>query len=107
MRNLAAALMLSLTAACATTASGLAETDVERTFESAKAPQQLANCVADRLNGDTEMRNDGDHYWVIRKNGWGAAVTRWDFRPSPTGTAVELRTSIPINAGVGDVRDCL
>lgn len=106
MRKLVAALSLGL-CACATTAAGLAESEIEETYTSAKAPSTVATCAADRMRGGAEVRNDGQHYWVLRNNGYGLPVARWDFYPSDGGTRIELRRSIPINSGSGDVRACL
>jgi len=107
MRLLAALLSLGLSA-CATTSAGLYESDVEETFTSTRAPSTVATCAADRMRGDTDVRNDGGHYWVVRKNTYGVPTARWDFYPAESGgTRIELRQSIGINAGVGDVRACL
>lgn len=99
--------MLGL-AACATSAAGLRDSSVEQTFTSAKPPEQIANCAADRFRGGGQIMREGDRFVVTRRNGYGAVTTRWDFIPDGQGgTRVELRTSIPINAGTGDVRRCL
>lgn len=94
-------------AGCAMSAKGLGETNVEMTLESEKSSQAWATCVAEALAGNTQLRNDGDHYWVLRYNGYNVAVSRWDFRPQPEGgSRAELRATISINTGDEKVRAC-
>lgn len=99
-----AALPLS---ACAMSASGLYRSPVEQTFTSARSPQSVATCVAESLNGNVQMRNNGEHYWVLRFNGYQVPQIRWDFLPRDGGSTVELRTSINIASGDDKVRACL
>mgnify|MGYP006921445301 CR=1 FL=1 len=99
-----AALPLS---ACAMSAGGLARTAVDQTYVSTKTPQVVATCVVESLNGNNVIRNDGEHYWVLRMNGYGVPQTRWDFLPHDGGTTVELRMAIPIASGDEKVRACL
>lgn len=107
MRRLAALLLMSLSA-CATTAAGLAESEISESYASAKRPSTVATCAADRMRGGAEVRNDGDHYWVLRNNTYGIPIARWDFWPTAEGgSRIELRTSFGINTGAGDVRACL
>jgi len=106
MRYLVVLAVLPLSA-CAMSAGGLARTAVDQTYTSTKTPQSVATCVVESLNGDNVIRNDGDHYWVLRMNGYGVPQTRWDFVPTPSGTTVELRMSIPIASGDEKVRACL
>lgn len=107
MRHLIVGLAIGLTA-CATTSAGLYESPVEETFTSTKPPSTVANCAADHMRGGAEVRNDGNHYWVLRQNGYGMTVVRWDFIPDGNGgTRIERRSSIPVNTGAGDVRACL
>lgn len=108
MRTLAAALAMTSLAACATSGAGLLNSNVEETYASAKPPGTVANCAADRMSGSVDVRNDGDHYWVLRNNGYGIPTVRWDFRPDGNGgTLIERRASIRVNVGTGDVRNCL
>jgi hypothetical protein len=106
MRYLAILAALPLSA-CAMSAGGLARTAVDQSYTSAKAPQIVATCVVESLNGNNVIRNNGDHYWVLRMNGYGVPQTRWDFLPSGSGTRVELRMAIPIASGDEKVRACL
>lgn len=93
---------------CATSAAGLYQSKVEQTFTSNKEPQVVATCAAEALIGNNQLRNDGNHYWVLRFNGYGVPQIRWDFLPRQGGgTTVELRTSIDINSGDEKVRSCL
>lgn len=100
----AAALAL---AGCTTTAGGLAELELDDTYESDKSPKAVAICAAERMTG-SELRDDDVNYWIIRDNGWGVPVVRWDFKPREGGgTIVELRASFGINSGHNDVKPCL
>ena len=106
MRYLAILFAVPLSA-CAMSASGLYRSSVEQTFTSTRSPQSVATCVAESLNGNVQMRNDGQHYWVLRYNGYQVPQIRWDFLPTEAGTRVELRTSIDIASGDEKVRACL
>lgn len=108
MRLLITVLACASLAGCATSPAGLYKSKVEKTFTSSKAPQAVATCAADNLKHNTQMRNDGDHYWVLRYNGYNIPQIRWDFLPREGGgTTVELRTSIDIMSGDEVIRACL
>ena len=106
MRYLAIVAALPLSA-CAMSAGGLARTAVDQSYTSAKPPETVATCVVESLIGNNLIRNEGDHYWVLRMNGYGVPQTRWDFLPDGSGTRVELRMAIPIASGDDKVRACL
>lgn len=98
----------SLLSGCATSSAGLYRTAVDLRLESDKTPQQVATCAAETMIGNPDLRNEGDHYWVLRTNGYAIPVARWDFMPRPGGgTIVELRATININSGDERVRACL
>lgn len=109
MKSNILALPLLLLAACATSAADIGRTEVEETLVSGKSAADWANCFAESLNGNNELRGAGDHYWVLRMNGMGV-IARWDFRDRPEGGSVaELRTggASPISvAATGKARDC-
>lgn len=93
---------------CATSAAGLYRSKVEKTFTSEKAPQSVATCAVENLKHNTQIRNDGEHYWVMRYNGYNIPQIRWDFLPrAGGGTTIELRTSIDIMAGDEVIKACL
>lgn len=107
MKQSAVILAASALAGCATSAGGLQRSQVETTIDSAKSPQAFATCVAEVLIGNNQLRNDGDHYWVLRLNGYGVPTARWDFLPRPEGgSRAELRASVSINTGDDKVRRC-
>ena len=99
---------LAILAGCATSSAGLYRTSVETTIPSKKTSQQFALCVAETLQGNNPLRNEGDHYWVIRTNGYGIPIIRWDFQPQPDGGSIaELRTTINfLSAGTTKVQAC-
>ncbi|MFN3943918.1 MAG: hypothetical protein ACK4K7_03165 [Allosphingosinicella sp.] len=97
-----------LMAGCTTSAAGLERGRLRMTVDSPKSPQAFATCSADTMIGNVQLRGEGDHWWVLRFNGYGVPVTRWDFRAKPGGgTTAELRSSIPINTGDERVRNCV
>ena len=61
--------LCSLLSGCATSAAGLARTDVEMRLTSAKSSQAVATCAAEAMIGNNQLRNEGDHYWILRFNG--------------------------------------
>lgn len=104
---LAAALALPL-AACATSAAGLAKGDVDATYSSAKAPEDVAGCLANELKADNDLFRLADgHYVLTRKNGYGIPTVRWDFIREADRTRIELRTSLPVGSGQDKLRGCL
>lgn len=108
LKMIAAAGVAMMVSGCATTAAGLGEAKVDETFTSAKAPSAVATCAVERLIGDPQIRNVGDHYWIIRNNGYGLPAVRWDFLPRDGGgTTVELRSAINMNSGADKIRACL
>lgn len=96
-------------AGCATTAAGLGRSPLEMTVESlTKTPRQFAECAVGEMSGSTDIRGEGDHYYILRFSGYQMPYARWDFRPRPGGGSIaELRrANISIGSGAGDVRDC-
>lgn len=103
---LAAVLLLP---GCATTAAGLAQSPLEAVIESpAKSPREFAECSVDKMSGQTDIRGEGDHLYVLRFSGYQMPYARWDFRPRPGGGSIaELRrANISYGSGEGDVRSC-
>jgi hypothetical protein len=100
------ALLITL-GGCATSAAGLYQSKVEMTVESAKSAQSFATCSVETMIANNQLRNEGDHYWILRMNGYGVPVARWDFTNKPGGGSVaELRSSIGINTGDDRVKGC-
>ena len=91
---------------CATSSAGLERSNVEATLHSTKTPQAWATCVAESMIGNTQLRNDGDHYWVLRISGYGIPYVRWDFRPEGSGSRAELRASFGYGRAEDRVRAC-
>lgn len=92
---------------CATSAAGLAESDVEMTLFSEKSPQAWATCAAESMIGSVDLRNDGTNWWVLRSNNFQTPVARWDFTPvAAGGSKAELRATISINTGDERVKAC-
>jgi hypothetical protein len=106
MKKFVFLLLAPALAGCATSAAGLADRPAKFTLQSGKTPQSWATCAAEKLIGNNQLRNEGDHYWLLRFNGYGIPVVRWDFYPAGTGARAELRATIGINTGDEKVRAC-
>lgn len=106
MRAALALCSAMLLSGCATSAAGLAKSDVELTLFSDKSPQDWATCSAETMIGPVSLRNDGDHYWLLRINGYQVPTARWDFTSTDTGSKAELRATISINTGDERVKAC-
>lgn len=89
---------------CATTAAGLSETRVEKTFESAKPAEAFALCAAENI-ASSNMRSDGTRHWVLIEV-YGVPRHRWDFTPTATGSRAELRSTGFGGSGSGAVERC-
>ena len=99
-----AALLLS---GCAASVDGMGKRTPGITFESDKAPDIVANCLATSVYGGGDvMRLSDDHYIVIRKNGYGMIMVRWDFFGSPTGSRIEMRSQTPFGEAVDKAKAC-
>lgn len=92
---------------CATSPAGLLKSDVEQTVVSGKSSKDFAQCVQSTMIGNNPIANDGEHYWILRLNGYGLPASRWDFYPLPNGgSKAELRAAISINTGDERVENC-
>lgn len=108
MRLITICLAAATLSGCATSVAGLGRDEVDMTLTSAKPPRQVATCLATTLIGSNPLLELSDtHFAVIRNNGYGVPVVRWDIIGTPTGSRVELRASIGINTGDERARACL
>lgn len=105
MKKLIAIAVVALSG-CTTTAAGLAETSVEKTFQSDKTARALATCVAENSSGVVDLRDDGTRYWVI-VSASGIPRTRWDMFPTGTGSTAELRTTAIVGKQWAAIEPCL
>jgi hypothetical protein len=101
-------LMIALVlSGCAASPAGLARTAVKSTVPSNKSAQEFATCVAEVVLEQAELRGSGDHYWVLRENGVGIPVVRWDFTNQVAGGSIaELRATAYAGAAKDKVRAC-
>jgi hypothetical protein len=91
---------------CAMSAKGLEKSDLDMSVQSAKSAKDFATCSAETMIGNNQLRSEGDHYWILRFNGYGIPVARWDFKPTHGGSIAELRSTIGINSGDERIRAC-
>jgi hypothetical protein len=102
-----AGLLLAL-AGCATSAAGIGKGKVEKTWTSQKEPQQVAGCLASRLNGSNPtFQDENGHYVVARNNGWGVPIVRYDVFKEGAATKIELRSSFSVGRGSDKLESCL
>lgn len=100
-------LALALTG-CATSADGIRKGEVEKSWSSQKAPQQVAGCVASKLIGSNPVFQDEDgHYVVVRNNGYGIPMVRYDIFERDGSTTVELRSNLGAFRGSDKLESCL
>lgn len=93
--------------ACAASPGGMLEQRALETYNSAKAPIQVSDCLSQSLRGEKKSGNDGSRYWLTRENAYGTVV-RFDFIANPSGgTIVEYRSRLKINNGLDKLRGCL
>ncbi|MBB3034052.1 hypothetical protein [Alteriqipengyuania lutimaris] len=106
MRAILAIAAATTLSGCATSAAGLAATEIDASYSSEKSPKDWALCVAEAFQGSNMLRDDGTNWWIIRPNSYGVPISRWDFKPTPTGSVAELRSSIGLSDGDDKVRSC-
>jgi hypothetical protein len=76
-------------------------------LQSSKSAAAWATCSAEHMIGNPQLRGEGNHWWIIRTNGYDVPVVRWDFTDIPEGgSRAELRATININSGDERVRGC-
>lgn len=99
---------LVLLSGCAVSAAGLSKGAVEKSWTSAKSPQQVSGCLASKLIGSNPVFQDEQgHYVVVRNNGYGVPVVRYDIYAAGGSTAVELRSSLGVGRGSDKLESCL
>lgn len=96
---------LAALSGCATTPAGLADTDVKTSIASSKTPAAFATCFAESIAGGAQLRNNGEHYWVLRM-ALGVPRHRWDFKPTAAGSIAELRSTGVAGSGEDKLRAC-
>ena len=107
MKKTVIAMSLMALAGCAFSPAGLGRMPVEHTLASNKPAQVFATCVAEILQGQAELRGSGSHYWILRENGYGVPIVRWDFTDQPNGGSLaELRASGLFGAAKDKVQRC-
>jgi hypothetical protein len=101
------ALPALLASGCATSSAGLSQMGVEYSYPSEKSAQDFATCAAELMHGQVELRGSGDHWWLLRPNGFGVPIVRWDFTEKPGGGSIaELRATAVAGAAKDKVARC-
>jgi hypothetical protein len=106
MKHITCILVLSSLAGCATTDVGLAERSVLASYQSSKAPRDLADCISRNVTW-TKIDLNGEGYLTFRRNALGVAMTSYDVQPSAGGSSVEIRSNASFEAGLDKVSACL
>ena len=96
-------------AGCAVSAGGLLEGEVDGTWYSERSPLELEGCMAEAMSGNNNLIPVSDTHWAVtRVTGYGFPNVRWDFIEQADGrTLVELRSSVAVTTGEGDLEGCL
>jgi len=103
-----AALLALPLSACAWSAEGLGRAKIEDTYTSTKSASDVAGCVASRLMGSNPAFQDGEGHWVVvRNNGYGVPIVRWDIFQQPDGgSKIEFRRSVAMMSGEQKAATC-
>ena len=92
---------------CATSSAGLYRMGVEHVITGTKPAQDFATCAAEVMQGNPTLRGNGGHWWVLRENGYGVPIVRWDFTDKPSGgSTAELRATAIAGAAKDKVQRC-
>lgn len=104
--KVAALLLAGAAAGCAASVEGLEKGSVDSTYASARAPAEIAGCVADRLSGNNRVEEEGGRYTVTRFDGYGVPTGQWEIEPAPEGgSAIRFRRNA-VNSGKGKAETC-
>ena len=103
-----AAMLAALLSGCAWSAEGLGRAKIEDTYTSTKNASDVAGCVAARLMGSNPAFQDGEGHWVVvRNNGYGIPIVRWDIYQKPEGGSnIEFRRSVAVMSGEKKAETC-
>lgn len=93
---------------CAMSSNGLAKSEVEASYSSAKPAGEVAECISGSLNSMMHVvQPKPDHFIVTRSNGYGTTMARWDVRSTPSGgSQIEFRKSFGIMIGKEKAAEC-
>lgn len=108
MKSFVAIAALGLLSGCAWSAEGLGRAKIEDTYTSQKKASDVAGCIASRLMGSNPAFQQGEGHWVVvRNNGYGVPIVRWDVIQQPDGTSkIEFRRSMAIMSGEQKAATC-
>lgn len=106
MRYFPLVLALPLLIGCATTNAGLAERDPIATYQSAKAPRDLVDCISRTVTW-TKIDPEGSGFVTFRRNPYGVPMTRYDVKPGEAGSELVIRSNASFAAGLDKVSACL
>lgn len=109
MRIIASLLIAAALSGCAWSAKGLMKGDVEDTYTSSHKAQEVAGCISSTLMGSNPAFPEGDGHWVVvRKNGYGVPIVRWDIYDTTEGSRIDFRRSMAMMSGEKKVEEnCL
>lgn len=98
----------SVLGGCAWSAEGLGRAKIEDTYTSKKPAAEVAGCVSSRLMGSNPAFQQGEGHWVVvRNNGYGVPIVRWDIIQQSDGTSkIEFRRSVAIMSGEEKAATC-
>lgn len=107
-RVIGVAALAALLSGCAWSAEGLGRAKIEDTYTSEKNASDVAGCVASRLMGSNPAFQDGEGHWVVvRNNGYGIPIVRWDIYQQPEGgSKIEFRRSVAMMSGEEKAATC-
>lgn len=100
---------IALLAGCAGSSAGLYERQPAVVLQSQREPMDLSACIATALIGAPSVIQVGaDHYAILRKNGYGMPLVRYDVFKRDGSTSVEIRNNPQIGSTALDkVSACL
>ena len=98
--------ILPLLAGCAMTDDGLGQRPVIASYQSIKAPRDVADCLS-RTVTLRPIEPSGDGYITLRKNPYGSPMSRYDVVRVDAGSRVDVRSNASFAAGLDKVSACL
>jgi hypothetical protein len=101
-------LLLPLLAGCATSSDGLMDRSVAASFQSQRAPVEVSGCISTSLNSPASVvQVSADHYAIMRRNGVGMPIVRYDVFKRDAVTVVEIRSALSMMEARDKVDACL
>jgi hypothetical protein len=91
---------------CATSVGGIRQEPVVASYQSAKAPREVAQCLQSKMPG-LQLDLGDDYYSVSNRNQFGSILNNWlIMERAEGGSLIEFRKTNSIAPGMNEATEC-